>query len=212
VPHGNVNVTTNALGHLAPVHVSTCLLYYPDNLAQRGGAPCEVGEWNRARLRYQTVGSRALEKLGKGLVGLVEGDQDGGECVEGAGKQGRQKLDAVRQIDGDAFGAMLLQVLPNDGNLLGHGSNVVLRHALSAIHGHDLGRAAGRCAFLQRDFARDTAPDVAEVAVSAGRVHGSARRLHGQPGPQRVCRWLAHRTWHGMVGGDSYSHGASREI
>lgn len=186
VPDGDVDLAANALGDLAPVHVPARLLDGPHNLAEAGHAAGDVGQRDRASLGDERVGFCSLEQLDEGGVRLVVGNQDGREAVEGAGEQHRQELEAVGQVDGDALGAVVVQVLADDGNLLGDARDAVLRHALLAQDGHDGGGAAGAGLLLQRDLARDAAPDVSEIAVLAGRVHGRARRLDGEPCPQGV--------------------------
>ena len=163
------------------------LFYRPYDLAQTRYTSSDISQRDGPRLCDERVGTSSLEELYKSGMRLVVGDEDGCEAVESAGEQNCQELETVWQVYGDSLGVVLLQVLANDGDLLGDSSNVVLGDLLLAQDGHNGRSAAGAGPLLQRYLASDTAPDVAEVAIFASRVHGCARRLDGESGSQRVC-------------------------
>lgn len=187
VPDGDIYVAADAVGNLAPVHVAARLLDGPDDLAQGGDVLRDGGQREGAGLGDDGVGARLLEELGQAAVGLHVGDEDGGEAVEGAGEDDDEQLEAVGQVDGDAAGVVIVQVLSDDGHLLGDAGDVVLGELVRAQDGHEGSGAGGAGLLLEGDLARDAAPDVAQVAVLAGRVHGRAGGLDGEAGAQRVC-------------------------
>ena len=186
VPDRHIDLAANALGHLAPVHVPACLLHGPDDGAKAWYGLADICKRYGAGLGDQRVGARLDEKLGQCLLRLVVRDQDGREAIEGAGEEGAEELEAVGQVDGHALCPAILQVFSNHSNLLGNIINLVLGDAVLAEDGHNMCRAAGCGALIERNLAHHTSPDVAEVAILASRVHGSARRPYGKTGTQRV--------------------------
>jgi hypothetical protein len=188
MPHRDVNLASNTLWHLIPVHVSAGLLDSPNDLAETRGASNDIGEGHGAGFGDQSISSGLDEKVDERGVGLVVWDQDGSEAVEGTGKESSQELDAVGQVDGDPLCAVVLEVFANNGNLLAYAINLVLRDALLAVDSHD-GRCAarGRASF-ERDLADDALPDISQVAILACRIHGGARRLYGETGSEGICK------------------------
>jgi hypothetical protein len=120
VPDGNVNLSSDALGNLAPAHVSARRLHGPDNLADSRAAFDQVREWERASFGNQCVRSGLDKEFDQRRVRLVVWDEDRSEAVESTRKQGCQEFDAVGLVDGHALGSMLLQVVADNSNLLAY--------------------------------------------------------------------------------------------
>jgi hypothetical protein len=194
MPYRDVNLSSNALWHLVPVHVSARLRHGPDNLAETRGASNYICKGNGASFGNEGISAGLDEKVDEHGVGLVVRDKNRSEAVEGAGKEGSQELDAVGKINGNPLRAVVLEVLANDGNLLAYAVDLVLRDALLAVDGHDGRRAARGCASFEGNLAEDALPDIAEVAVLAGRVHWRARGLHGETGAEGIWRSALHST------------------
>ena len=191
VPNSNINLSTDAFGYLAPVHVPACLLYSPDDGAQAGHALTEFGKRHRACLGDEGIGFRLKKEFGKGLVWLVVWDQDRRKVEEGTRKECREELETVGEVDGHSLSTAILKMLSENSDLLGNIFNFVLGDTFLSKDGHDVCSAARLCALLERDLACDTSPDIPEISIFAGRVHGSARGSYGKTGTERVCCMLA---------------------
>ncbi len=137
MPHRNIDLAANSFGHLAPVHVPARLLHGPHDLAQASDSAADVGQSDGASLCDERVSPCLLQELNERRVRLIVGDQDGSEAVEGTSKQHSKKVEAVWQIHGDSLGVVLLEMLPNNGNLLGDASNAVFRDVFLAQDGQD---------------------------------------------------------------------------
>jgi hypothetical protein len=203
MPDRNINLASDALWNLVPIHVPASLLYSPDDLPETRCASNHISEGDGTCSGDQSISSGLNEKVDKRGMGLVVWDQDGGEAIESAGKESCQKLDTVGEVDSDPLRTMVLQVLANDANLLAYAVHLVLRDTLLAKDGHDGGCAARSRTSFERDFASDALPDIPKIAVLASRVHWGTRRLHGKASPEGVFQLSA---WQRQHMKSTYSH------
>lgn len=107
LPGGNIDVAAGALGYFVPVHVFASFVDHPHQLAEGGVVLDHDVKRERSRGGDDRVGGGTAEHVDDGGVGLVEGEDDSVQVVEGTGKKGNDQLDRVGQVDGHAVATLV---------------------------------------------------------------------------------------------------------
>lgn len=140
---------------------------HPHQLAEGGVVLGHDVKRERSRGGDDRVGGGTAEHVDDGGVGLVEGEDDSVQVVEGTGKKGNDQLDRVGQVDGHAVATLVDKMLADEVDLPSKSVEMVLFDVLGALDGEDTALCALVVTFL--DAGKGLPPDIPEITITAPR-------------------------------------------
>ena len=117
LPGGDIHAAPDPLWHLVPVQVLATLVDDPDKLPKSRVPGDNAVKGERAGCGDDGIGGGSSQHGDDGLIRLVEGKQNGSQVMEAASKQGSDKLDRVREVDGNAISTLIENVLSDKVDL-----------------------------------------------------------------------------------------------